>query len=138
MYSRVWERQGKSKTLSCSEEGNSSTSRKQRGNKLCRNPGRSFLRGGLHWPWSANMQVHLLKAVKCLFRLTNGTNILYRLYSFTLAFCLGEGVFLSSLKQVQRERKTYKSTKARKTLAIQQDAYKYTIWGQGKVTSSVI
>lgn len=91
MYSRVWKRQGKSKTLSCSEEGNSSTSRKQRGNKLCRNPGRSFLRGGLHWPWSANMQVHLLKAVKCLFRLTNGANILYRLYSFTLAFCLGGG-----------------------------------------------
>jgi hypothetical protein len=84
------------------------------------------------------MQVHLLKAVKCLFLLTKWRKYFCIAYTVQLAFVKGRGVFLNSLKQVQRERKTYKSTKARKTLAIQQDAYKYTIWGQGKVTSSVI
>lgn len=79
------------------------------------------------------MQVHLLETFPLLGKISH--NIVLRLQYSLLS---GEGVLSLRLKQVQRERKTYKSTKARKTLTIQQDAYKYTIWGHGKVISSVI
>lgn len=79
------------------------------------------------------MQVHLLETFPPLGKFRT---ILYLRLQYSLLS--GEGVLSLRLKQVQRERKTYKSAKARKTLAIQQDVYKYTIWGQGKVTSSVI